>query len=138
MMNAHVTASKVRAEVEQRRQEFEKLQNVDTKITDEISSDVDSIREEGETRKRALAAEKNRLKVELSMLKKAAKWSQQDIMKLDLPCRRTRCRLSSMSWRRRFEEGQQKAFKSLKLLRITTEEQITSSSSDRQWSFPSQ
>jgi intraflagellar transport protein 74 len=88
MKDAESTAQKLRAEVEQRRQEFENLQNVDVKITDEIEAtkrqmkeweaelpsfmDVESLREEGETRKRGLAAERDRLKAEMSMLKKAA------------------------------------------------------------------
>jgi intraflagellar transport protein 74 len=88
MKDAESTAQKLRMEVEQRRQEFENLQNVDVKITDEIEAtrrqmkeweaelpnftDVETLREEGETRKRGLAAERDRLKAELSMLKKAA------------------------------------------------------------------
>jgi hypothetical protein len=82
MKDAESTAQKLRAEVEQRRQEFENLQNVDVKINDEIEAtrrqmkeweaelpsfmDVESLREEWKTKKR------DRPKGELSMLKKAA------------------------------------------------------------------
>jgi intraflagellar transport protein 74 len=88
MQDAQSTAQKLRAEVEQRRQEFENLQTVDVKIADEIEAtrrqmkeweaelpnytDVETLREEGETRKRGLAAEKERLKAELGLIKKAA------------------------------------------------------------------
>lgn len=87
MQDAQVTADKLRAEVDQRRQELENLQNVDVKINNEIESikrqmkdmeeempkfsDVESIREEGEIKKKQLERQRDQLKSQLQQLRKA-------------------------------------------------------------------
>ena len=87
MQDAQVTTDKLRAEVDQRRQELENLQNVDVKISDEIElikrqmkemqeempkfADVDAIREEGEIKKKQLEKERDQLKAQLHQLRKA-------------------------------------------------------------------
>ncbi|OHT06065.1 hypothetical protein TRFO_05723 [Tritrichomonas foetus] len=87
MQDAQSTADKLRGEVDQRRQELENLQNVDVKITEEIElikrqmkemesempkfADVDSIREEGEIKKKQLETERDQLKSQLHQLRKA-------------------------------------------------------------------
>ncbi|OHT07354.1 hypothetical protein TRFO_24429 [Tritrichomonas foetus] len=87
MQDAQSTADKLRSEVENRRQELENLQNVDSKINDEIAlikeqmkqmelempkfADVDTIRDEGEIKKKNLEKERDLLKAQLHQLRKA-------------------------------------------------------------------
>jgi intraflagellar transport protein 74 len=86
MQDAHATMQKLQAEVLQRRREFEDLKNVDQKIEDEIRAskqklqemeaemprfaDVDSVREEGEVRKRAKTQERDQLKAQVENLRR--------------------------------------------------------------------
>jgi intraflagellar transport protein 74 len=85
--DARSTAEKLMLEVEQRRQEYDNLSNVDVKITEEIQvikqqmkqmedelpnfSDVEAIREEGEVKKARLTKEREQLRVHLHQLRKA-------------------------------------------------------------------
>lgn len=87
MQDAQSTTQALLGEVEKRRRELDDLQNVDKKINDEIDSlkqkmiemedempkfsEVDSVREEGEIRKRMKTEERDRLKKQLSNLRKA-------------------------------------------------------------------
>jgi intraflagellar transport protein 74 len=87
MQDAHATMQKLQTEVLQRRREFEDLKNVDQKIEDEIQvskqkmqemeaemprfADVDSVREEGESRKKAKTQERDQLKTQVENLRKA-------------------------------------------------------------------
>ena len=87
MQDAQSTADKLRSEVDQRRQEYENLQNVDVKINNEIElikkqmqdmesempkfSDVETIREEGEIKKKQLETQRDQLKAQLHQIRKA-------------------------------------------------------------------
>lgn len=91
MNHAESTATQLKAEVEQRRREYEDLQNVDQKIKQEEISlqkqmddmiaelpsfqDVNGVREEGEIRKREKTEERDALKAQLKNLKKATNQS---------------------------------------------------------------
>lgn len=86
MQDAQATMQRLQTEVLQRRREFEDLKNVDQKIEDEIRvskqkmqemeaemptfADVDSVREEGELRKKTKTQERDQLKTQLDHLRK--------------------------------------------------------------------
>ncbi|OHT17647.1 hypothetical protein TRFO_00924 [Tritrichomonas foetus] len=87
MQDAQSTMQTLQHEVENRRREFEDLKNVDQKIKDEIEqiklrmremedempnfADVDSVRQEGEIRKKGKVEERDQLKAQLHNLRKA-------------------------------------------------------------------
>lgn len=87
MQDAQATTQALQAEVQQRRREYEDLKNVDQKIEDEIQQlkvrmqemeaeipnfeDVQTIRDEGESRKRLRTQERDQLKTQLHNLRKA-------------------------------------------------------------------
>ena len=87
MQDAQATTQALQAEVQQRRREYEDLKNVDKKIEDEIEllkqtmvdmegespkfEDVQSIREDGEARKKLKTQERDQLKTQLHNLRKA-------------------------------------------------------------------
>jgi intraflagellar transport protein 74 len=87
MEDARVTMEKLQAEVQQRRREFDDLKNVDKTIQDEIVhlkqkmvemeaemprfADVDSVREEGEIKKKMQTHERDHLKSQLLHLRRA-------------------------------------------------------------------
>lgn len=87
MQDAQSTAQKLQSEVDQRKSELDNLQNVDKKIYQEIEliqkqmkemddelptfADVDSVREEGEIKKKRKTEERDQLKQHLHQLRKA-------------------------------------------------------------------